>query len=328
MARPSLPQFEPEYDYYKLRQLVDELNRWIDTVEAGESGATPPPVTGVHNDLTGRDAADAHPQSAITDLVTDLAAQLALIAAHIADATIHFTKSSINHQLDWSVGMSSRAFVFSDFFEPTSGLQTDGLQAVGAAGGFVSTPTLPYDFTNHPGVWGLNSGAGSAVGRLFLLSQFLNTFHVGVGGLTRMGFWFQAPAILSTALQRYVIRAGVASMALPNTILQGILFEYQDDQNGGRWQAICDDAPGVETSVDTGILVVASTYYFLEIEVNAAGTSVEFFIDSVSVATIATNIPSGTGFGHFISVHIMKLIGLGNRAPYIDAYYVYQEVTR
>jgi hypothetical protein len=62
--------------------------------------------------------------------------------------------------------------------------------------------------------------------------------------------------------------------------------------------------------------------------VNAAGTSVEFFIDDVSVATIVTNIPSGTGFGHFISEHIMKLIGLANRASYVDAYYLYQEITR
>ncbi len=236
--------------------------------------------------------------------------------------------SGLNIARGFREQMNDRAFVHSEFFEPPAGFQAEGVQIVPAAGGFASVPTLPYDFTNHPGVWGLNTGATSAAGRVFVLSEFLTTFHVGVGGITRMGFWFQAPAILSTALQRFVLRAGVSSMALPNTINQGITFEYQDDQNGGRWQAICDDAPGVETSVDTGVLVVASVYYFLEIVVNAAGTSVEFFIDSVSVATIVTNIPSGLTFGHFISIHIMKLIGLGNRAPYIDAYYFNQELTR
>ena len=64
MARPSLPQFEPDYDSYKMRVLVDELNRWIATVESGESGAG----SGVHNDLSGRGASDAHPISAITGL--------------------------------------------------------------------------------------------------------------------------------------------------------------------------------------------------------------------------------------------------------------------
>jgi len=236
--------------------------------------------------------------------------------------------ASVSPQRQFFDAMSNVGFVFSDFFEPPAGFQADGVQIVPALGGFASTPTLPYDFTNHPGVWGLNTGATSAAGRVFVLSQFASGFHVGVGGITRMGFWFQAPAILSTALQRFVIRAGLSSVVLPNSLLSAITFEYQDDQNGGRWQAICGTAVGVETSVDTGILVVASTYYKLEIEVNAAGTSVEFFIDNVSVATITTDIPSGTGRGHFINIHIMKLIGLGNRAPYIDAYYFFQEITR
>jgi len=247
-------------------------------------------------------------------------------------------QSPDNYDYDWEADdspqrrffefMGTRGFVFSDFLEPPAGFQADGVQIVPASGGFASTPTLPYDFTNHPGVWGLNTGAVSAAGRVFVLSQFASGFHVGVGGLTRLGVWFQAPAILSTALQRFVLRAGVSSVVLPNSLLQAITFEYQDNENGGRWQAICGDALGVETSVDTGILVVASTYYKLEWEVNSAGTSVEFFIDSVSVATITTNIPSGITFGHFINIHIMKLIGLGNRAPYLDAYYFYQEVTR
>jgi hypothetical protein len=230
-------------------------------------------------------------------------------------------------QRNFFESMGIRAFVFSDFFEPPGGLQVDGLQAISAgAGASVSTPTATYDFTDHPGVWGLNTGTTSA-GRVFLLSQFAQGFHVGVGGITRHGCWYQSPAVASIAANRYVIRSGFFSMALPNTILQGIGFEAQDNQNGNRWQAICEDGIG-ETSVDTGVAVGTSTYFKLEFEVNAAGTSVEFFIDDVSVATIVTNIPSGTGFGHFISEHIMKLIGLANRASYVDAYYLYQEITR
>ena len=132
---------------------------------------------------------------------------------------------SVDPQRKFWEGMDSSGFVFSDFFEPPGGFQADGVQIVPASGGFVSVPTLPYDFTNHPGVWGLNTGAVSAAGRVFVLSEFASGFHVGVGGITRMGFWFQAPAILSVALQRFVLRAGVSSILLPNTILQGITFE-------------------------------------------------------------------------------------------------------
>ena len=226
--------------------------------------------------------------------------------------------------------MSNSALASSDFLEPPgffTGLQVEGLLAVNAAGGFVSVPTAAYDFTDHPGVWGLNTGITMADGRVFLLSEFAGGFHVGVGGITRFGAWYQSPAVASVALNRYVLRAGFSSVILPNTLAQAITFEAVDNENGGRWQALCEDGVA-ETTVDTGVAVGTSLYVFLEFEVNEAGTSVEFFIDQVSVATITTNIPTGLAFEHFVNIHIMKLVGLANRASYIDAYYFYQELTR
>jgi hypothetical protein len=222
--------------------------------------------------------------------------------------------------------LSSRSFTYSDFMEPPQGLQADGIQSIAVGvGASVSVPTAAYDFTNHPGVWGLNTGV-TAAGRVFLLSEFPGGWHVGVGGTTRFGSWYQSPAVASDVANRYVLRTGFSSLVLPNTLVQAITFEAQDDENGGRWQAICHD--GVETSVDTGIAVGTSTYFKMEFEVNAAGTSVEFFIDNVSVATITTNIPLGLAFEHFISMHILKLTGVSNRASYVDAYYFNQEITR
>ncbi len=241
------------------------------------------------------------------------------------DTWVNKTLQTIQYE-----NMSNSSLVSSDFLEPPgffTGLQVEGLLGVNADGGFVSVPTAAYDFTNHPGVWGLNTGITTTAGRVFLLSQFAGGIHVGVGGITRHGCWYQAPAVISDAVNEYVLRSGFSSVTLPNTLNSAITFEYQFDQNGGRWQAITEDGIG-ETSVDTGVTVVVSTYYLLEWEVNEAGTSVEFFIDKVSVATITTNIPSGLGFEHFISEHILKLAGLGNRAAYVDAYYFYQELTR
>lgn len=302
------------------------------TLEQKSGGIAIPDVT---VDLSGISAApqdlwetiDGDSGSTTANIPTDTLSILGgtgITTAVVGDA-VTITKDFVNHQREWFENMSSVAFVFSDFLEPPGGLQADGMQCVAGGTGFCSTPTAGYDFTNHPGVWGLNTGVGVA-GRVFLLSQFLQGFHVGVGGITRHGCWFQSPAIASDAANRFVIRNGFFSMGLPNTVLQGIGFEAIDNENGGRWQAICHD--GAETSVDTGVAVGTSTYHNFEFEVNTAGTSVEFFIDGVSVATITTNIPSGTGFGHFISEHIMKQTGALNRAAYVDAYYFYQEVTR
>jgi hypothetical protein len=239
--------------------------------------------------------------------------------------------TNLTPQRSFIDAIGSRALAYSDFLEPPgffTGLQVEGLLGVNAAGGFISVPTAAYDFTDHPGVWGLNTGIGPGTdGRVFMLSQFAGGFHIGVGGFTRFGAFYQSPAIASVALNRYVIRAGFSSVVLPNTLARAVTFEAVDNENGGRWQALCEDGVA-ETTVDTGVTVGTSKYVFLEFEVNAAGDSVEFFIDGVSVATITTNIPDGLGFEHFINIHIMKLTGTANRASYIDAYYFLQEISR
>lgn len=91
VGRPSFPQFDSEYDQYKMRQLVDELVRWINTVEAttGSSGGGVAPIETVHNALTGRDAANAHPQTAITGLTSDL-------ASIVFQSLINTTNISVN----------------------------------------------------------------------------------------------------------------------------------------------------------------------------------------------------------------------------------------
>lgn len=223
-------------------------------------------------------------------------------------------------QLEFFNAMETRALIQSDFTEGLAHAEGVNTIAAGAGAGVFG---VGLGFTeNHPGVWQLNTGS-TAVGRVFVLSR-VNAYQLGVGGETQFQSWINLP-FLSTALQRFVARTGFASVALPNTLLQSIGFEYQDDE-GANWQALCHD--GAETSVDTGVLVVAGRWYKHTFTVNAAGTSVEFFIDDVSVATITTNLPTGVGFGHFVNMHIMKLFGVIPRNYLLDAYAVYQEVVR
>ena len=220
-------------------------------------------------------------------------------------------------------GMSTRSLVASDF--TIGSTIAEGVQAVSAgAGATVFSPVAIQD--DHPGIWGLRTGA-TAAGRVFVIGR-VGSYNIGVGGITRIGSWVRAPATLSDAVQEYVLRTGLFSISLPNTIDFGVGFEYQFDQNGGRWQGITDAA--AESSLDTGITVVVDTWYKMECEINAAGTEVEFFIDDVSVGTLSTaaDIPSGTGFNNFYNTHIMKLAGTTARDFFIDAYYAYQELSR
>ncbi len=230
---------------------------------------------------------------------------------------------------DRVAAVSTEMWSYTDFIEdPVRG--SGDLHVSAAAGGSVTGTvllggTIPE---NHPGVWQVNTGPGSAAGRAFVLSGIISPFHFGIStGPTRIGWWVNSGLLLSTAVQRYVSRAGAGSITLPNTINFGVFFEYQDDENGGRWQAVTQDGIG-QTTVDTGVTVGVFTWYKLEYEVNAAGTSVEFFIDGVSVATITTNIPAGITYDLFLSNHLMKLVGLGNRSWFVDAVYLRQGLTR
>jgi hypothetical protein len=69
-------QFEPVYDVYKMRALVDDLER-----KFREQNLEFESFSGIHNNLTGRSAPDAHPISAITGLTAALAVITAAIAA-------------------------------------------------------------------------------------------------------------------------------------------------------------------------------------------------------------------------------------------------------
>ena len=263
--------------------------------------------------------------TAVADNTTDTLSILGGtgITTSVVGDVVTIDKDLVNHQLEWTVGMASFSLVETDYLEPAAFLNTEGAAFFGGGGGTVTDGIV--DNTNHPGIWCINTNA-LAVGRGFILTAPLSSYHLGVGGITRCGTWFFQEPLLSDAVNRYVVRSGFSSISLPNTILFGVTFEYQDDQSL-NWQAVTNDGIG-ETSVDTGVLVTASTWYLLEIEINALGTSCEFFIDGSSVAVITTTIPQGTGFRVFHSEQIMKLVGTANRAAYFDATYIYQELTR
>jgi hypothetical protein len=104
----------------------------------------------------------------------------------------------------------------------------------------------------------------------------------------------------------------------------GVYFKYSDNVNSGKWQLLCSSG-GTTTTADSGITVAADTWYKLRAVINAAGTSVEFFIDGVSVGTITTNIPTGTSNLVSPCVRALKKLGTTNRLLYCD-YITFQQL--
>ena len=133
--------------------------------------------------------------------------------------------------------MFEESLVRSDFTETTGPKQAEGVQAIAGGAGASVLGSFTEDLSDHPGIWVLNTGS-TAVGRVFIISGSITGWHVGRGGVTRVGTWYKTEANLSTAIERYTLRAGFFSVVLPNTLVHGIGFEYDDSQNGGRWHAI------------------------------------------------------------------------------------------
>ena len=90
-------QFEPTYDVYKMRTLVDDLERQFRALGLEFESS----LAGIHNTLTGRDAADCHPISAITGLTAALLAIGVTLGDHETRITTNESDiSSIFIELD------------------------------------------------------------------------------------------------------------------------------------------------------------------------------------------------------------------------------------
>jgi len=165
----------------------------------------------------------------------------------------------------------------------------------------------------RPGVWALATGGGSTDWSSVTLGDWGAGPTILLGG----GTWAIEGAFLLSALsdgsQEYDFRFGFGTnQGADHT--NGVYFEY--DRNGSTNWRICAANASTYTRTASGTAVAAATWVRLRIEVNAAASSAEFFIDGVSVGTVATNIPTANRV--FPVVHIVKSAGGTARTAFVD----------
>ncbi len=252
-------------------------------VTPGEAGLAPASGGGTANFLRADGTWAAPGGGGATNLSWD-AATRTLASDTGTDAVLTLADNSNPGLAVAPEGGPDRFFAFTDFIGTTA----SELWAPSTAGtGAALTVVAPQD----GGIGWVRADLGTtATGRAGFGSA---TFNLRFGfGRARA----KARArinVLSDATNAWTLRAGfVDSLAAEST--DGAFFRYTHSVNGGRFQAVTR-ANNVETAVDTGIAAAAATTYRLEVEVNAAGTEAVFRIDGTDVATITTNIPTGTG---------------------------------
>ena len=106
--------------------------------------------------------------------------------------------------------------------------------------------------------------------------------------------------------------------------IQGFYFEYSPDNNSGQWRVAVGGGSPVYTN--TSVAAAFDTAYDLEIDVNAAWTSINFLINGATVATISSGIPTGYGFP--IWQYAKGSAGAVNQKAAIDSWLIYYPVAR
>lgn len=189
---------------------------------------------------------------------------------------------------------------------------------VSGAGASVSQNSSPAQ--NRPGVIQLVTGGTGTGSAAFMTHE--NAFRLG-GGVFVAEFDINIPQ-LATFTEDYHLRVGLIDVTNGPSV-DGVYFEY-DRASSTSWR-ICAAASTTTTQNDSGTAVAATTWLRLRIEVNADGTSAEFFVGGLSVGTVITNIPTGSGQNTGLGMHITKSNGTTNRSALCDRTYFRQEFT-
>jgi hypothetical protein len=129
---------------------------------------------------------------------------------------------------------------------------------------------------------------------------------------------------LSVALERYRMIFGFGSVISNSSEADGVFITYDEGgtANGtiasANWQCVTV-ANSVRTLTTSTTAVTASAWNKLRIEINAAGTSVTFYVNGTAIATHTTNIPLASNSRYVLmKTGLAKTIGITTRGFYCD----------
>ncbi len=213
---------------------------------------------------------------------------------------------------------------FEDFIDgannPGCGSWIRAISGTGAA-------VLPYPSTAlRIGILYLDTGTTNAGSAAIYPNPYYTSFLFGGGVYT-----IEADIYinyLSTATETYTLRFGFgdSSTAAPT---DGAYLRYTDVGGGTptpNWYK-CTVSNTSLTATDTEVAAVASAWTRLKVVVNAAATSVEYFINGTSVGVMTLTIPTGAGRETGAMFSMVKSVGTTSRTTYIDWAWLHVDLT-
>ncbi|HUW16178.1 MAG TPA: hypothetical protein VMW94_03785 [Actinomycetes bacterium] len=261
-----------------------------------------------------------------TDTIWDAAGDLAVGSG--ADTAAKLTIGSTGQVLTVAAGTAAWAAAASSawdadlthvvirdecFFRPIADAYPGALLAVyGGTGAILAAGAAS---SGHPGILSLSTGTtttgrcglGGSAGGEIILGGYALSFAAVV----------KIPT-LSDGTNTYTAAFGLGDGTAPHDATDAVRFVYGSAVNGGKWQ-LSTMASSSETVADSGV-TVDTNWVLLQFTVNAAGNSVEFFIDGSSVGTMVDTIPTTANVTALQPGGIRKSAGTTARTVLIDFY--------
>jgi hypothetical protein len=127
-------------------------------------------------------------------------------------------------------------------------------------------------------------------------------------------------AAVSDGTDTYTLVVGLGDSTAGAAQTDGVYFRYTHSVNSGKWERVTESNTS-EEALDTGITYTGNAWVRLGMLITS-GTSVQFFIDGVSVGTNSTgaNIPTGTSRGLAPLFMFDRTAGTAERNMYFDAF--------
>lgn len=258
-----------------------------------------------------------------------------VLATITAGSGVTITNGAGSIQID-SVGSAANAnaildeyddFIFRYERETSTNTPSNwGVQDSAFSSGWVDASS--FVTAGRPGIvvlsTGTNGTGGCILSRGYAGSSASSQSLIVGGGIITLQ-WFIKLDVLSTALQRYIVRLGLMDGSSETTIPNnGLWFEYSDNVNSGNWQIKSSNATTV-TAVNTNT-AASTSWVVLKIIANAAGTSIAYYINGSEVANspITTNIPA---LGIVPQIQFQTTVGATAKNLLVDLYTLQQVLT-
>jgi len=208
---------------------------------------------------------------------------------------------------------ASRARYYRNYCDFETIIDLPGILATATGTVAASTIVAPQS-QSQIGVLQSDPGTDAAGLAGWLTSALLG--RLDNGGTWKLEQLIRTPAALSDGTTTYSLRAGfLDSVSAEST--DGVFFRYTHSVNTGKWQFVTR-ANGVETITDTGVTVVVSTDYKLNIVVNPDGLKAFGLINGLNVASATATIPVGAGRETGFGAMILKSLGASARPFWTD----------